>query len=174
VIAMKLRWLAALLIVAVASAAPAKPTAAQQIALPQKLAAVLDRGAPLGDLADPVEGVHVFWTPASEEIEQTQFHATDKPADKLADVNMTPYMKQHYAGEVADDVRYALAHLDVDPAKPDAAAYQIDCGRRDVRAPRATLSNLVLERAGAVKITFVVRDGKLYVSSIHAMTPCEA
>jgi hypothetical protein len=170
---MNMRWLAALVIVSVASAAPAKPTAAQQIALAQKLAAVLDRGAPLGDLADPVEGVHVWWTPGSEEIEQAQFHAADKPADKLADVNMTPYMKLHYAGEVADDVRYALAHLDVDPAKPDAAAYQIDCGRTDVRAPRATLSNLVLERAGAVKITFVVRSGKLYVASIHAMTPCE-
>jgi hypothetical protein len=170
---MKMRWLAALVIASVASAAPAKPTTAQQIALAQKLAATLDRGTPLGDVADPVEGVHVFWTPASEEIEQTQFHATDKPSDKLADVNMTPYMKQHYTGQVAADLRYALAHLDVDPAKPDADAYQIDCMRSDVRAPRATLANLVLERAGSVKITFVVRGGKLYVASIHAKTPCE-
>ncbi|HEY1548107.1 MAG TPA: hypothetical protein VGG28_09805 [Kofleriaceae bacterium] len=169
-----MRWLVAIAIVSVASASPAKPTTAQQIALAQKLAAALDRGAPLGDVADPVEGIHVWWTPGSEEIEQTQFRATDKPSAKLADVNMTPYMKQHYAGDVAAGVRYALAHLDVDPAKPDAAAYQIDCMRSDVRAPRATLSNLVLERVGGVKVTFVVRNGKLYVSSIHAMTPCEA
>jgi hypothetical protein len=156
----------AAILIATYAVASAAPTA--------KLADALDRGAALGELADPNEGVHVWWTPGSEETEQAQFHAGDKPSDKLADVNMTPYMKQHYGNEVARGVRYAVAHLDVDPAKPDAPAYQIDCARSsDVRAPRAKLSNLVLERPGDVKVTFVVRAGKLYVSSIHLLTPCE-
>jgi hypothetical protein len=156
----------------VAHAGP--PTAADEIALATKLAAVLDSGAPLGPLADPVEGVHVWWVPGAEEIEQTQLHAGDQPSARFATTNMTPWMQQHYGSEAATDLRYALAHLDVEPKHPDAAAYRIDCTRTtDVRAPRATLVGLALDRSGGVKITFVVRAGKLYVSSIHVRTPCE-
>lgn len=63
--------------------------------------------------------------------------------------------------------------LDVDPKHPDADSYQVDCTRGDVRAPRATLGHLTLDRRGGVKLTFVVRAGKVYLSSIHQMTPCE-
>ncbi len=159
-----------------AATAHAKPpTAADETALARKLAVVLDSGAPLGELADPDEGVHVWWVPGSEEIEQAQLHAADKPAVVFAKTEMTPWWQQHYAGEAAKDLRYALAHLDVDPKRPDDVAYQVDCTRSaDVRAPRATLVGLVLERHGGVKVTYVIRAGKLYVSSIHQMTPCEA
>ena len=171
---MTTRAISLVLIATSAAAAPvAKPTTADQIALSRALAAKLDSGAPLGDLVDPVEGVHVWWVPGSEEIEQTKLRAGDKPADSFAKTEMTPYVKQHYASDAAAEIRYALAHLDVDPKQPDGDAYQVDCMRDDVRAPRATLSNLTLERRGGVKLTFVVRAGKLYVSSIHQMTPCE-
>jgi len=158
---------------AVAHANP--PTAADEIALAKKLATALDNGGPLGTLVDPVEGVHVWWVPASEETEQTQLRAGDKIAARLADANMTPYMKAHYASMAADELRYAIAHLDVEPAHADAPIYQIDCTRTlDVRAHRAMLVGLAIDWPGAVKITFVVRAGKLYVSSIHMRTPCEA
>jgi hypothetical protein len=166
--------LSLVLIATAASAAPAsKPTVADQIALSRAVAAKLDGGGPLGDLVDPVEGVHVWWVPGSEEIEQTRLHARDKPADLFAKTEMTPYVQQHYASDTAAEIRYALAHLDVDPKHPDADSYQVDCTRSDVRAPRATLGHLTLERRGGVKLTFVTRAGKLYLSSIHQMTPCE-
>lgn len=150
------------------------PTATAELALAKQLAAVLDSGAPLGGLADPVEGVHVWWVPGSEETEQTQLHAGDKPSARFAGTNMTPWMQQHYGSEAAKDLRYALAHVDVAPKQPSDAAYQVDCTRTsDVRAPRAMLVGLALERRGGVKVTFVVRAGKLYVSSIHVLTPCE-
>jgi len=159
-------------LVATAHAKP--PAAADETALASKLATVLASGAPLGTLADPDEGVHVWWVPGSEEIEQTRLHATDKPAAAFAKTEMTPWMQQHYGTEAAKDLRYALANLDVDPKRPDDPAYQIDCTRpTDVRAPRASLVGLTLERRGGIKVTFVIRAGKLYVSSIHQMTPCE-
>jgi hypothetical protein len=160
------------LLAATAHAKP--PTAADEIALARKLAAALDSGGPLGELADPDEGVHIWWVPGAEEIEQTQLHAGDKPAAAFAKTEMTPWTQQHYGAEVAQNVRYSLAHLDVDPKRPNDPAYQVDCARTDdVRAPRATLVGLVLERHGGIKVTYVLRAGKLYVSSIHVMTPCE-
>ena len=116
--------------------------------------------------------MHLWQRPGVAFIDEAQLHAADKPSRRIAASSMNDYYIKSYAKLVAKSLRYTLAHVDVDPSKPGAAIYDVECGR-DTRLPaRATLSSFVLERKGDVKVTFVVRDGKLYVANVYLDDAC--
>jgi|HubBroStandDraft_6_1064221.scaffolds.fasta_scaffold495273_2 hypothetical protein len=148
------------------------PTSEDAVILAGRLATALEDDVPLGDLVDPQEGLHVWQRPGVAFVDQTQFHAVDQPSKRIAASRMNAYYRENYARLVAAGLRYSLAHLDVDPRKPNAASYDLDCEGEPMLPRRATLTRFVLERRGDVKVTFVVRNDKLYVASIYLDDPC--
>ncbi len=126
------------------------PTAADETALARKLAVVLDSGAAARRAGRSwTKACTSWWVPGSGEIEQAQLHAADKPRRGLReDRDDAVVAVQHYAGEAAKDLRYALAHLDVDPAPRRCGVSGRLHRSADVRAPRATLAGPCSERHG--------------------------
>jgi hypothetical protein len=158
---------------AAAAPAPAAPKAADALAVAGRLARALDRDAPLAGIADPVGGIRVWYEPASEPVQAGTLVGRGAPSRQLAKMFERPNLRASYAHDVAAGVRYALAHVELDPRDPDAARFQVDCmNPKDVHPPKALFAHGALVRRGAVEVRFVVRGARVYVSDVFVYDAC--
>ena len=154
-------------------AAPAAPKPADALAVAGRLARALDRDQPLAGIADPEHGIRVWYEPASEPVQAGTLAGRGAPSRQLAKMFERPNLRTSYAHDAAASIRYALAHVEIEPRDPDAARFQVDCtNARDVHPVKALFAHGALVRRGDVEVRFVVRGARVYVSDVLVYDAC--